>query len=166
MQQRVRGGVVRTRRESIGSKAATVKTGTMRTPGPQTHLRSRSADAVPMGSMPVIGAAGSNPVPSPYKNKWETNFANYCEMQKLANLILRWQYEGLTLKLAKGKYHRPDFIIQHVDRSIELAQVKGWHKNLRAGIAGLKWAAQKYPEFTWTLKRWTGTGWDSNYVEI
>lgn len=112
--------------------------------------------------------AGSNPAPSSpsFKSKWEASFANHLELQLKAKVIRSYRYEGLTLRLAKGKYHRTDFVIGHLDGTVELAQVKGWHKNLRAGIAGLKWAAQLYPMFTWTMKRWTGTGWDSNYVDI
>lgn len=101
-----------------------------------------------------------------WRSKWEAAYANHLELQLKAKVIRSYRYEGLTLRLAKRKYHRTDFVIGHLDGTVELAQVKGWHKNLRAGIAGLKWAAQLYPMFAWTMKRWTGTGWDSNYVDI
>ena len=106
------------------------------------------------------------PPKSPYDSKWEAAYANKLELEKHAGLIKAYKYEGISLQLSKGQYHRPDFIVWHLDNSIEMAQVKGWHKNMRAGIKGLKWAAQLHPWFTWTVKRWTGTGWDSNYVEI
>lgn len=113
---------------------------------------------------------GSSPVAAskfaPYANKWEYNFANYLDLQQKAKEIRSWKYAGLTFTTAYRQYHRIDFIIGHNDYSVEIAQVKGYHKNLRAGIKGLKWAAQLYPMFTWTIKRWTGTGWDSNYVEV
>jgi hypothetical protein len=104
--------------------------------------------------------------PSPYRSKWEAAFASKLELEKRAGLIKAYKYEGISLQLSKGQYHRPDFLIWHLDGSIEISQVKGWHKNMRAGTKGLKWAAQLHPWFTWTLKRWTGKGWDSNYVEI
>ena len=101
-----------------------------------------------------------------YRSKWEAAFASKLELERRAGVIKGYEYEGMSFKLSKGQYHRPDFLIWHLDGSIEIAQVKGWHKNLRAGIKGLKWAAQQRPWFTWTLKRWTGTGWDSHYVEV
>jgi hypothetical protein len=102
-----------------------------------------------------------------YKNKWELNYSKVLDLEQKAGVIRSWRYEGLTFTLAKRQYHRIDFIIGHNDRSIELAQVKGkWHPNIRAGMKCLKWAAQLYPMFTWTLKNWTGTGWDSRYVEV
>ncbi len=103
---------------------------------------------------------------APYANKWELNYSKVLEMEQRVGAIKSWKYSGLTFTTAYRQYHRIDFIIGHNDRSIELAQVKGYHKNLRAGIKGLKWAAQMYPMFTWTIKWWTGTGWDGKYVEV
>ena len=103
---------------------------------------------------------------SPYRSKWEAAYASKLELEKQAKVIKDYIYEMHTFKLAHRQYHRCDFLIWHLDGSIEIAQVKGYHKNLRAGIKGLKWAAQLNPWFTWTLKTWTGTGWDSHYVEV
>ena len=126
------------------------------------------------GSVNNVGRAIARPspgvlLPTPpptYRSKWEAAFASKLGLEKRAGLIKAYKYEGISLQLSKGQYHRPDFLIWHLDGSIEIAQVKGWHKNLRAGTKGLKWAAQLHPWFTWTLKRWTGKGWDSHYVEI
>ena len=101
-----------------------------------------------------------------YRSKWEAAYAAKLDLEKHAGLIKAYKYEGISLQLSKGQYHRPDFLIWHIDGSIEIAQIKGWHKNMRAGVKGLKWAASLHPWFTWTLKRWTGKGWDSHYVEI
>jgi hypothetical protein len=102
----------------------------------------------------------------PYRSKWEAAYASKLELEKRAGIIKAYAYENLTFKLAHRQYHRNDFLIWHLDGSIEIAQVKGYHKNIRAGVKGLKWAASLNPWFTWTLKRWTGTGWDSSYVEV
>lgn len=126
------------------------------------------------GHMPQQGRASGTGQPiklaqaaAPYKSKWEAIYANKLELEKKAGLIKGYAYEMHTFKLAHRQYHRSDFLVWHLDGSVELAQVKGkWHKNIRAGIKGLKWAAQLNPWFTWTIKRWTGTGWDSNYVEV
>lgn len=106
------------------------------------------------------------PPASPYKSKWELNYSKVLEMEQKVGAIRSWRYEGLTFTLSKGQYHRIDFIIGHNDRSIEIAQVKGYHPNLRAAIKGLKWASQLYPMFTWTMKWWTGTGWDGKFVDV
>jgi hypothetical protein len=106
--------------------------------------------------------AGSNPAPTPkpyapYRNKLEYNFAAKCDIEKRSGLILDWGYETQTFMLSKamngkrGDYHRNDFVIQHLDRTIEMAQTKGWHKNLSASMKSLRWAAQKHPWYTWTV---------------
>ena len=105
--------------------------------------------------------------PSPlYRSKWDAAYASKLELEKRAVVIKDYAYEMHTFRLAHRQYHRSDFLIWHLNGSIEIAQVKGYHKNMRAGIKGLKWAAKINPWFTWTLKRWTGTGWDSCYVEV
>lgn len=144
-----RGGVVGTRREGVSSSC---------TPNASSARQGKDRGG--------NGQAGSNPALSPYKSKWEASYAAKLELEKKANVIKGYAYEMHTFKLAHRQYHRTDFLIWHMDNSIEIAQVKGWHKNLRAGIKGLKWAAQLNPWFTWTLKRWTGSGWDSHYVDI
>jgi len=104
------------------------------------------------------------PSPSKYRSKWEETFAYTLAMERQAGLIKAWAYESMTLKLAKGKYHRIDFLIWHLDGSIELAQVKGYHKNLRDSLTHLTWAAQLNPWFEFTLKRREGQGWRSDHV--
>ena len=133
--------------------------------------RARSSANCTQRDSSHVGDTGVTAVPkaklsgsSPYKSKWEAAYASKLELEKRAGLIQAWRYEGMTFTLSKGQYHRPDFIVWHLDGSIEIAQVKGWHKNMRAGTKGLKWAAQLNPWFTWTVKRWTGTGWDGEYV--
>lgn len=121
-------------------------------------------------------SAGSSPAPSPknaqyapYKNKLEYTYAQVCEMEKRAGEIKDWTYESMTLKLSvampgkRGDYHRTDFLKWHNDGSIEIAQAKGWHKNIQASLKGLRWAAQKNPWFRFTIKRYRN-GWESETV--
>ncbi len=103
---------------------------------------------------------------NPYKSKWELQYSKVLELEKRVGAIKDWRYGGISFTLSKKQYHRIDFLIWHTNGQIELAQVKGYHKNLRAGIKGLKWAAQLHPWFSWTIKRWTGTAWDGEYVEV
>lgn len=107
---------------------------------------------------------------APYKNKLEYTFAQTLVVEKHAGLIKDWTYESMTLKLSnaapgkRGDYHRSDFLIWHNDGSIELAQTKGWHKNISASLKGLRWAAQKNPWFKFTIRRHQN-GWHSEAVE-
>ena len=103
---------------------------------------------------------------APYANEWEFNYAKVLDLELRVGAITSWTYETITFRLAYRQYHRSDFVIGHTNGTAEIRQVKGWHKNLRAGIKGLKWAAQKWPMFRWTIYRWTGSGWDGNDVEV
>ena len=112
---------------------------------------------------------GGSLAPSPFApeaNKWERNYSYYLDLQQHAGEILSWQYGRVTFRLAKGQYHRIDFIAQRHDGRIQMDQVKGWHPNLRAAIKGLKWAAQLWPMFYWTITKWNGSGWESTDVEV
>lgn len=110
--------------------------------------------------------------PSPYKSKWEASYASKLELEKRAGLIKDWRYEPMSLKLAEGKRYRPDFLVEQrlpVDendhRTLELIDVKGWHKNKRDAMTHIKWAAQLYPMFIWRIVyRTKGGGWNGEYV--
>ena len=131
-------------------------------------LKNRMGGSVRKGAMlssdtpRVIASARSS-----YRSQWEEKYAAMLNLELRANIIRSWHYEGITFTLAKHQYHRIDFVIGHIDGTVELAQIKGrWHKNIRAGMKGLKWAAQLFPMFIWTLKRLEGTLWHSERVEI
>lgn len=118
---------------------------------------------------PAPSPTNKNAVYAPYKNKLEYTYAQVCEQEKRAGLIKDWTYESMTLKLSvalpgeRGDYHRTDFLKWHNDGSIEIAQTKGWHKNLRASLKGLRWAAQKNPWFRFTIYRYRN-GWACEVV--
>jgi hypothetical protein len=104
--------------------------------------------------------------PSPYRSKWEEQMAYELLLEKRTDGIRDWGYETMTLKLGTKHYHRPDFTVWHHDGRIELRQVKGFHKNIRASLVALRWAAQTHPWFTFTLWRRDGQRWESSKVEI
>jgi len=104
--------------------------------------------------------------PSPYKSKWDEAYGYVLVLEKQAGLIRDYGYETMSLKLSKGKYHRPDYTVWHLDGTIELRQVKGYHKNIRASLTALKWAAQKHPWFLFTLWRRVGQGWETEQVVV
>ena len=118
---------------------------------------------------PAHAPINKNAKYAPYKNKLEYSYAQVCEHEKQAGLIKDWAYESMTLKLSvampgkRGDYHRTDFLKWHKGGSIEIAQTKGWHKNIQASLKGLRWAAQKNPWFRFTIKRYKN-GWTSEEI--
>lgn len=129
----------------------------------------RESKNAPSVIVPLALASAGNARFYPYKNKLEYTYAQVCEAEKLAGIIKGWAYETITLKLSnatkgkRGDYHRPDFLKWHNDGSIEIAQTKGWHKNMCASLKGLRWAAQRNPWFRFTIKRYRN-GWTSEEV--
>ena len=103
---------------------------------------------------------------APYDSKWELNYATYLDLQQKDGAILSWRYGRFTFRLAKGQYHRIDFIVKRCDLRNQMDQIKGWHPNLRAAIKGMKWAAQLWPMFYWTITKWNGSGWETVEVEV
>lgn len=76
---------------------------------------------------------------------------------KLDGSVRRFQFEGLKLRLAKGAYYTPDFLVFKDDGSIELHETKGFMRE--AARVRLLGAAELYPEFQFVLvkkikKRW------------
>lgn len=118
--------------------------------------------------------AGINPAPPPqmreYRSKLEAAFAGKLDLDKKAGFIREWCYEPMSFKLSVGKRYRPDFLVWYplgMERMLEFVEVKPkWGKNRRDGVTHLKWAAQKYPMFQWTLTWRENGGWVSENVEV
>jgi hypothetical protein len=105
--------------------------------------------------------------PSPYKSKWESQYAKQLELEKHAGTIKQFWYEPFSLWLPGKVRYKPDFLIQYPDgleRRLEVIEIKGWSRNKRDGMTRLKIAAALFPCFTWRLVRWTGHGFSGEYV--
>ena len=59
------------------------------------------------------------------RNKTEARYEAYLEMQKRAGRIIRYDFEAVTLKLAKDTRYTPDFMVMLPDGTIEFHEVKG-----------------------------------------
>lgn len=100
----------------------------------------------------------TNPAPSPYKSKLEAAFANHLALLQKAGEIDGWLYEPFpSMRLCEGKRYRVDFVSWKY-QSLNGAEFKydtvayeckGWHKNYRDSLTHLKWAAQRFPFFSW-----------------
>jgi hypothetical protein len=139
---------------------------TLEVPQPHGELKKPRKAMMPVSKVHGSGV-GSNPA-SLYKSKLEAAYASKLDLEQKAGLIKSWHYEPISLKLAKGKRYRPDFLIQYPDgleQRLEFVEVKGrMFKNRRDGMTHLAWAAQLYPMFVWRIVRWTGHGFDAEYI--
>ena len=108
-------------------------------------------------------------------NKTESEFALRLEAQKRAGEILRFEFEGFTLRFANVKY-TPDFVViitnPMIDRihtngrpathsHIKFIEVKGpfIKGNRERAIERFRHAKTYWPEFTFELHQKTKEGW-------
>lgn len=102
----------------------------------------------------ALAPLGALAAPSPYKSKLEAAFANHLIGMHRAGIIDGWLYEPFTFRLAEGKRYRVDFVAwvwvkDHGYYVTTAFECKGWHKNYRDSLTHLKWAAQRFPFFSW-----------------
>jgi hypothetical protein len=109
---------------------------------------------------------------SPYRSKWEENFAAKLDLEQKAGIIKAWWYEPFSLWLPGNVRYKPDFLIEqrlpvddHDRRVLEVVEVKGWSRNRRDGMTRLKIAAALFPCFVWRMV-WMKKGghFDGEYV--
>lgn len=113
-------------------------------------------------------SAAARPLPTPRAplpdlyagmNKTEQARAVDLEAMRRAGLIAAWWYEKWTFKLADDLRYTPDFIVQKMDGSLEVEEVKGfWREDARAKV---KMFVELYPfPVRAYTKAKTHTGWD------
>ncbi len=101
-------------------------------------------------------------------NKTEAEFAMRLELQKSAGEILRYEFEGITLRFANVRY-TPDFVVfaevppnvgSH-ETDIKLIEVKGpfIKGNRERAVERFRHAKTYWPEFTFEMHQRTKDGW-------
>lgn len=73
------------------------------------------------------------------------------EEQRHAGEIVRWYFEPMSLRLAKGSSYKPDFMVIDAEGLVEFHETKGFMRE--AANVRLKVAAEKFPEFVFRLIR-------------
>ncbi len=98
-------------------------------------------------------------------NKTEAEFAMILEAMKRKGEILRYEFEGMTLRWFDMRY-TPDFVVilpilmDSPQCQIKLIEVKGAHIHYsQQAIARFKGARGFWPEFTFELHQRTKEGW-------
>ncbi len=98
-------------------------------------------------------------------NKTEAEFALQLEAQKRAGEILRYEFEGMTLRFANVKY-TPDFVVfgyteEPSGNGIRFIEVKGpfIKGNRERAVERFRHAKTYWPEFTFEMHQKTKEGW-------
>lgn len=98
-------------------------------------------------------------------NGTEARYADELELAKLSGKILEWRFESMTFVLAERCRYTPDFMILHLDGSVELVDVKGGGPVADDALVKIKCAAEKFYEYQWTMtqarSKKNGGGWSS-----
>lgn len=90
-------------------------------------------------------------------NKLELRYAHHLEKLKAVGELHDWEYEAIKLKLGKGAYYTPDFLVIGKHGSVEFHETKGfWREAARVRI---KTAARLYPWFHFIAITEARDGW-------
>lgn len=111
-------------------------------------------------TVPKVVPMASAPVRDLFEkmNKTERARAIDLEAMKRNNLIAEWWYERWTFKLADDTRYTPDFVVQKLDGSLEIEEVKGfWREDARVKV---KVFVEQFPFRTRGFTK-TKDGWDT-----
>ncbi len=118
--------------------------------------------ALSLPSVHTSDAVAVNVAPRRGKmNGVEAEFAVRLEAMKRAGEIIRYEYQGITLRWFDMRY-TPDFIVAYHDPVLKwkFIEVKGPHIHYRQqALARFKGARGFWPEFTFELHQKTRDGW-------
>lgn len=96
-------------------------------------------------------------------NQTEQAYADTLEARRLAGEIIRFEFEGMTFKLADGCRYTPDFDIWLADGSMEFVDCKGAGPMDDKSRVKVKVAAEKFPQFVFVIEqkqtKKSGGGW-------
>lgn len=92
-----------------------------------------------------LRARGRTPRRYGEMNKWESQYADHLEADRLSGRIHSWRYEKIGLRLAKGCTYNPDFLVIRDDGTVEFHEVKGFWED--DALVKIKVAAEQFPEF-------------------
>lgn len=86
-------------------------------------------------------------------NQTETIYANELEAMKLSGVIIRWEFEGITFKIAEGCRYTPDFAVWLADGTMVFVDVKGGGPMDDKSRVKVKCVAEKFPMFTFQIAK-------------
>ena len=114
--------------------------------------------ATPQSRMQALGR-----LPKGQMNKTETAFSQYLDMQKMANKVLWYKFEGIKLTLAPNTSITVDFAVLPDTGVLEMIDVKGAKALFTDDArAKMKVAAAMYPfifKVAYPIPKKDGGGW-------
>ena len=116
-------------------------------------VRVKTEEKAPIELAPAMGWAsagtGVAKAPSPlypYKSKLEAAFARSLEFDRLAGVIVGFQYEPMNIRLSDGKnFYKPDFLVWSKDNLPTFYEVKGRNRSDERSLVKTKVAASLHP---------------------
>jgi hypothetical protein len=89
-------------------------------------------------------------------NKLEARYAARLDTFKMAGEIKAWWFEAIALRIGKGCFWHPDFLVEYHDGHIELHDTKGFVRD--DALVKAKAVAAKFPfpvyHAMWVKKAW------------
>lgn len=108
---------------------------------------------------PSTGAPPYCPTAGRRMNRTERDFGAMLEAQRRRGEIVRYEYEGITLRWGGGMRYTPDFVVvQHVPHPLKFVEIKGgriWDRD----IVRFKGAAAYWPQFEFEMWQKQGGRW-------
>lgn len=89
-------------------------------------------------------------------NGLERAYGQRLDAMKVEGEILWWGFEQIKLRLADGRWFRPDFLVLYADGHWSVEETKGFER--QASMLRLSVAAEHYP-FKFVLVKKDGSGW-------
>jgi hypothetical protein len=98
-----------------------------------------------------------------YASKLEARYAEHLTAMVRAGEVAEWWYEPLSIRLAPNTFHRPDFLVQRMDGTLEIVECKGFWKD--DALVKSKLTAAMFP-FRYFVARWgKRSGWVVEPIE-
>lgn len=114
---------------------------------PNTHpVRENHSGIPPKRTQSRFPQNSQERVLSPYRSKLEAAFARSLEFDRLAGMILGYQYEPMNIRLSGDKnFYKPDFLVWSKDHPPTYYEVKGRNKSDERSLVKTKVAAALHP---------------------
>ena len=130
-------------------------------------LQDKLGVTLPKRGKAMDGVLALGRLPQGVRNPLEQEYEEHLMLLQAQGKVLWFEFEPMTLKLAKQTTYTPDFLVQMADRTLELHEVKGrWMDDARAKI---KIAADMFKVFRFVgIKKQPkkeGGGWAFEYFD-
>lgn len=100
--------------------------------GRQVRLNTGDLFGPSAPNRPPAGARALGRLPAGVMNKTEAAYSTHLEYQRLTGAILWWRFDAIRLRVGKGVFYEPDFLVMTADGGLEIHEVKGrWEEDAK-----------------------------------